>query len=46
VAASEKRGVILRFVVTKAEEETIRKAAKSAGLTLSEYMRGATIPKK
>lgn len=44
-AASEKRGVIFRFVVTKAEEKRLRAKAKELGLSISEYLRSVAIPK-
>ena len=37
--ASEKRGEILRFVVTREENAKIRAKAKAAGLSLSDYLR-------
>lgn len=45
VAASQKRGEIIRFVVTKAEAGKIRNQAKKQGLTLSEYLRQVAIPR-
>ena len=45
VAESQKRGQIIRFVVTKAEEAKIRAQAKRQGLTLSEYLRQVSIPR-
>jgi hypothetical protein len=45
IVPSKRREVICRFVVTKAEAGKIRKAAKVAGLTLSEYLRRVAIPK-
>jgi hypothetical protein len=46
LAASQKRDVIVRFVVTKAEAGKIRRASKAAGLTLSEYLRSVAVPKE
>jgi len=46
MAASERREEILRFMVTKEEEALIRTKAAELHLTLSEYLRFATIPKK
>jgi hypothetical protein len=46
VAASQRREVILRFVVTKAEAGKIRSKVKAAGLTISEYLRSVAIPKE
>jgi hypothetical protein len=45
-AASEKREVIFRFVVTKAEEKKLRAKAKASGLSISEYLRSVAIPKE
>lgn len=45
VAASQRREAYFRFVVTKKEAAKIRRAAREAGMTLSEYLRGAAIPK-
>jgi len=45
IAPSQRREIIFRFVATKAEDKKIRKAAKAAGLTLSEYLRSVAIPK-
>jgi hypothetical protein len=45
VAASQRREVILRFVVTRAEAVKIRTKAKSDGQTISEYLRSVAIPK-
>lgn len=45
VEPSRKRGAIFRFVATEAEAKKIRKAARAAGLTLSEYLRHCSIPK-
>lgn len=44
IAASERRNVIMRFVVTKAEARKIRSKAKAESLTLSEYLRRSAIP--
>ena len=41
--ASEKRGEILRFVVTKREKAAIRAKAKKAKLSLSDYLRKTAI---
>jgi hypothetical protein len=46
VAASQRREVIVRFVVTKAEAGKIRGQAKASGLTISEYLRSVAIPKQ
>jgi hypothetical protein len=46
VAASRRRGVILRFVVTKTEAGKVRSAAKEKGLTISEYLRSVAVPKE
>jgi hypothetical protein len=46
VAASQRRDVIFRFVVTKAEASKIRAKAKAEGQTISEYLRGVAIPKE
>jgi hypothetical protein len=45
VPASERRSLIMRFVVTKAEAAKIRAAAKGQGMTVSEYLRQVAIPK-
>lgn len=45
-AASDKRDVIFRFVVTKAEEKRLRAKAKASGLSISEYLRSVAIPKE
>jgi hypothetical protein len=45
IAPSMKRGVILRFVVTKAEAGKIRSKAKVLGLTISEYLRSVAVPR-
>jgi hypothetical protein len=42
---SEKRNVIFRFVVTKAEEKQLRAKVKELGLSISEYLRSVAIPK-
>ena len=42
-AASERRSSIFRFVVTRAEAVVIRKKAKAAGLSISEYLRSAAL---
>jgi hypothetical protein len=41
-----KRDVIIRFVVTEDENLKIRSKAKSLGLSLSDYLRRAAIPRK
>jgi hypothetical protein len=46
IAPSQRREVIFRFVVTKAEAGKIRSNAKAAGLTISEYLRSVAIPKE
>jgi hypothetical protein len=46
IPASQRREVILRFVVTKADAGKIRKKAKASGMTISEYLRGVAIPKE
>lgn len=46
VAASRRREIIFRFVVTKAEATRLRNKAKSAGVTISEYLRSVAIPKE
>jgi hypothetical protein len=46
VAASLKRESVFRFVTTKAEAAKIRTRARSLGLTISEYLRGVSIPKE
>lgn len=46
VAASQRREVIFRFVVTKAEAATLRSKAKASGMTISEYLRSVAIPKE
>jgi hypothetical protein len=45
IAPSQRRAVIFRFVVTKAEAAKIRKKASVSGLTISEYLRSVAIPK-
>jgi hypothetical protein len=45
-APSQRREVILRFVVTKSEAAKIRAKAKGSGLTISEYLRSVAIPKE
>ena len=44
--ASEKRNVIFRFLVTKAEEKRLRAKAKDSGLSISDYLRSVAIPKE
>jgi hypothetical protein len=46
VTPSQRREVIFRFVVTKAEAAKLRNMAKSAGLTISEYLRRVAIPEE
>jgi hypothetical protein len=46
IAPSQRREVIFRFVVTKAEAAKIRSKAKALGLTISEYLRSVAIPKE
>lgn len=41
--ASEKRGEIIRFVVTREEDAKIRARAKADGLSLSDYIRKSTL---
>jgi hypothetical protein len=45
-AASQRREIIFRFVVTKAEAGKIRSKAKALGLTISEYLRQAALGPK
>lgn len=45
IAASQRREVIFRFVVTKAEAAKLRAKAKALGLTISEYLRSVAIPR-
>jgi hypothetical protein len=45
-APSQRREVIFRFVVTKAEAANLRSKAKAAGLSISEYLRSVAIPKQ
>ena len=45
-APSQRREVIFRFVVTKAEAAKLRSKAKEAGLSISEYLRSVAIPKQ
>ncbi len=45
IAPSQRREVIFRFVVTKAEAGKIRRKHKALGLTISEYLRSVAIPK-
>lgn len=45
VPASLQRTSVFRFVTTKAEAAKIRSKAKELGLTISEYLRNAAIPK-
>jgi len=46
IAKSQRKEVIFRFVVTKAEAAKLRSRAKSAGLTISEYLRSVALPKQ
>jgi hypothetical protein len=46
IAPSQRRTVIFRFVVTKAEAGKIRNKAKALDLTISEYLRSVAIPKE
>jgi hypothetical protein len=46
IAESRKRNQVFRFVVTRAEGAKIRAKAKQLGQTLSEYLRGVSIPKE
>jgi hypothetical protein len=46
IAASRRREVILRFVVTKAEAAKIRAKAEALGQSISEYLRSVAIPKE
>jgi hypothetical protein len=43
VPASRRRTEILRFFVTKSEDQKIREAANHRHLTLSEYLRRAAL---
>lgn len=43
VKPSERRGETFRFMATKEESEQIRRKAKKAGLTISEYLRSIAI---
>jgi hypothetical protein len=45
IPASKRRNVAFRFVATKEEATKVRAKAKDMGLTLSEYLRQAAIPK-
>lgn len=45
IAASERRETMVRFLVTKDEMKQIRATAKARRLTLSEYLRAASIPR-
>ena len=40
---SERRGEIFRFMATKAESAKLRRKAKAAGLTISEYLRSVAL---
>jgi len=44
-APSQRREVIFRFVVTKAEAADLRSKAKAAGLSISDYLRSVALPK-
>lgn len=46
ITPSQRREVIIRFVVTKAEAGKIRSKAKATGLSISEYLRSVAIPKQ
>ena len=46
LAASKRREIIFRFVVTKAEAGRLRAKAKALGLSISEYLRSVAIPKE
>lgn len=46
ISPSQRRGKIFRFVVTDAEARNIRRRAKDAGLTISEYLRSVALPEK
>ena len=46
IAPSQRREVIFRFVVTKAEAGRLRKKAKAAGFTISDYLRSVALPKE
>lgn len=43
--ASEKRGETFRFMTTKEESAKIRANAKTAGMTVSEYLRRVALQK-
>ena len=45
IPASKRRNKAFRFVATKEEAARIRAKANALGLTLSEYLRQAAIPK-
>ena len=45
VKASEKRGETFRFMTTKEESAKIRANAKSAGITISDYLRRVALQK-
>ena len=45
-AASQKRNAIFRFMATAAESKRLRAKAKELGLSISDYIRGAVIPKE
>jgi hypothetical protein len=46
IAASERRAIVARFLVTKEEMDLIRDAARARRLTVSEYLRAVSIPTK
>jgi hypothetical protein len=46
IPAGKRRNVAFRFVATKEEAARIRGKAKGMGLTLSEYLRQAAIPRE
>jgi hypothetical protein len=45
MVASQKREIILRFVVTKAEASKVRAKARSQAQSLSEYLRSVAVPR-
>ena len=45
IAARERREIVARFLVTGEEMALIRAAAKAQRLTVSEYLRTASIPR-
>jgi hypothetical protein len=44
IEPSQRRNVIMRFVVTKAEAAKIRSLAKTRRVTISDYLRSVAIP--